>query len=294
VAPDPYQWKGTDRTLRGFNRGATHNEIGLQSVETTGYGVDGDFDGVVDELTVGDLTALTVYLAAQPRPTTNVELSALRDAFEAAGEGAEADLLELPAVTVDEIAAIDRGEGVFDAIDCSSCHVKSLDIDNPIFAEPSANPNYRDTVFPVGLDPVAEGVDPASPVFFDLGADQPDNKFVIDGVLHDLGSFESNGNGGVTVRLFGDLKRHNMGNGLAESIDEAGTGKSRWMTKELWGVGATDPYLHDGRATTLSEAILEHGGEASSHSAAFDGLPAGDQADLIAFLSNLTIYLPGE
>ena len=40
----------------------------MQPVELAGDGVDGDFDGVVDEMTVGDMTALAVYLAAQPRP----------------------------------------------------------------------------------------------------------------------------------------------------------------------------------------------------------------------------------
>jgi len=52
--------------------------VGLQGIELVGQGVDGDFDGVTDELTVGDLTSLTVYFAAQPRPTTQVELAALR------------------------------------------------------------------------------------------------------------------------------------------------------------------------------------------------------------------------
>ncbi|HSE39605.1 MAG TPA: hypothetical protein VLH08_02470, partial [Acidobacteriota bacterium] len=73
----PYQWKGNFATLRAFNRDAAHNEIGMQAVEIVGDGVDGDADGVVDEMTVGDQTALAVYLAAQPRPTSSIELAAL-------------------------------------------------------------------------------------------------------------------------------------------------------------------------------------------------------------------------
>ena len=42
-----------------------------------GAGADGDFDGVADELTIGDMSALAVYLAAQPRPTTRLELDSL-------------------------------------------------------------------------------------------------------------------------------------------------------------------------------------------------------------------------
>ena len=73
----PFQWKGSVPFLRDFNRGAAHNELGMQAVEIVGDDVDGDFDGVTNELTIGDMTALAVYMAAQPRPTTLLELNAL-------------------------------------------------------------------------------------------------------------------------------------------------------------------------------------------------------------------------
>jgi CxxC motif-containing protein (DUF1111 family) len=92
------------------------------------------------------------------------------------------------------------------------------------------------------------------------------------------------------VRLFGDLKRHDMGRGLAERIDETGTGRSTWITKELWGVGSTAPYLHDGRATTITEAVLEHGGEAAASRDAAKRLPAAERAQLVAFLENLVLF----
>ncbi|MEZ5591917.1 MAG: hypothetical protein R3F53_14875 [Gammaproteobacteria bacterium] len=62
--------EGSDAFIRKFNREASHNELGLQAVELVGYGVDGDGDGIVDEMTVGDQTTLMIYLAAQPRPVT--------------------------------------------------------------------------------------------------------------------------------------------------------------------------------------------------------------------------------
>ncbi|HTP41430.1 MAG TPA: di-heme oxidoredictase family protein, partial [Nitrospiria bacterium] len=92
------------------------------------------------------------------------------------------------------------------------------------------------------------------------------------------------------VRLFGDLKRHDMGPGLAESIDEAGTGASVFLTRNLWGVGSTAPYMHDGRATTLTEAIIEHGGEGETAKQAFLALSTADQQDLVAFLNNLVLF----
>lgn len=92
------------------------------------------------------------------------------------------------------------------------------------------------------------------------------------------------------VRLFGDLKRHEMGARLAESVDEVGTGASVWITKELWGVGSTAPYLHDGRATTITEAVLEHGGEGQASRDAMVGLSTAEQADVVAFLENLILF----
>jgi cytochrome c peroxidase len=62
------------------------------------------------------------------------------------------------------------------------------------------------------------------------------------------------------------------------------------MTRNLWGVGSTAPYLHDGRATTLTEAIIEHGGEAAASRNAFLARTHDDQAALIAFLNNLVMF----
>ena len=92
------------------------------------------------------------------------------------------------------------------------------------------------------------------------------------------------------MELYGDLKRRDMGQGLAESIDETGSGASVFLTENLWGVGSTAPYLHDGRATTLTEAILEHGGDAEASKQAFRDLPPEEQRDLIAFLNNLILF----
>ena len=66
------------------------------------------------------------------------------------------------------------------------------------------------------------------------------------------------------------------------------------MTKELWGLANTAPYLHDGRATTIEEAIIEHGGEAAAAAANFTGLSNGDQDDVLALLKNLVLFMAPE
>jgi hypothetical protein len=281
VSPDlvvrPYQWKGNFAFLRDFNRDATHNEIGMQAVEITGDGVDGDGDGVTDEASVGDMTALAVYLAAQPRPTSKLEL---------------ANLGLIDPLPADEVGEIQRGAAVFSAIGCASCHAPAMRITDPVFREPSALASFRDATFPAGQDPVARGVDPRFPVKFDLTRDQPDNQITDESgtVTMRLGSLRKDPQGRALAEVFGDLKRHNMGAGLAEAIDETGTGAATFLTENLWGVGSTAPYLHDGRATTLAEAILEHGGEAAASRAAFRQRGSDDQRSLIAFLNNLVLF----
>lgn len=275
----PFQWKGSELTVRAFNRGAGHNELGMQAVEIVGSGVDGDFDGVTNEFTIGDMTALAVYLSAQPRPTSLLELAAL-------------GLAEL---TAEQVDAIEHGEAVFHAIGCTDCHIPSLLLNDPIFSEPSQSSNYRDATFPAGQNPKTELVDPAFAVTFDLTADQPDNVIETpEGDVH-LGSLRTDSEGHAIVELYGDLRRHYMGGDLEEPIDEVGTGRGVWITKELWGVGSTAPYLHDGRATTLTEAILEHGGEAAGERNNFLNLSTSSKADVIAFLENLVLFkLPEE
>jgi CxxC motif-containing protein (DUF1111 family) len=151
---------------------------------------------------------------------------------------------------------------------------------------------FRDTVMPAGQDPIARGLDWHFPIQFDLTKDIEENaEHDSNGnVTRRLGNFHKDGNGKTIVPLFGDLKRHYMGAGLAESVDEKGTGAAVFLTRNLWGVGTTAPYMHDGRATTLTEAILEHGGEASGARSAFTALPEASQRDLLAFLNNLVLF----
>jgi hypothetical protein len=101
-------------------------------------------------------------------------------------------------------------------------------------------------------------------------------------------NFPRNAAGGVSIPLFADLKRHDMGEGLKESFALVDEEENRlFTTARLWGVADTAPYLHDGRATTLSDAILQHGGEAQQVRDAFADLEAEDRKDVLAFLRSL-------
>lgn len=272
----PFRWKGADLTLRAFVREAANNELGMQAVELVGRGVDGDHDGVVDELSVGDVSALEIYVAAQPRPVTTIEL-------------AEHGLIK--PLEAEEIEAIGHGETVFAEVGCDQCHRPTLTVQDPVFHVPSQSPFYRDAVFPGGQEPRAEGLDPIRSVSYDLTRDLPDNIIEDpDGEEIHLGVFAPDREGRAAIPLYADLKRHDMGPGLADAVDETGTGASVWLTKPLWGIGSTEPYLHDGRATTLDEAILAHGGEALAARQAYAALAEDERAELIAFLDNMVLF----
>lgn len=62
---------------------------------------------------------------------------------------------------------------------------------------------------------------------------------------------------------------------------------SEWRTPPLWGVGDSAPYLHDGSAATLKDAIARHNGDAKTVTEKFRGLPQGDQTALLTFLKSL-------
>lgn len=90
-----------------------------------------------------------------------------------------------------------------------------------------------------------------------------------------------------------DLLLHDMGPGLADQRPEWQADGQEWRTPPLWGLGLTKTvsgetaFLHDGRAQTLLEAILWHGGEAQSARDSVRGMDAPDRDTLIAFLESL-------
>lgn len=95
------------------------------------------------------------------------------------------------------------------------------------------------------------------------------------------------------IHPYTDLLVHDMGEGLADNRPDYLADGKEWRTPPLWGIGMFEqtngvPYfLHDGRARTLTEAILWHGGEAEKSKNSFTALPKADRAAVIAFLQSL-------
>ena len=90
-----------------------------------------------------------------------------------------------------------------------------------------------------------------------------------------------------------DLLLHDMGPGLADNRPEARATGREWRTPPLWGIGLTEQvsghsyFLHDGRARSLLEAVLWHGGEATAQQEAVVNMTTEDRNALLAFLASL-------
>jgi CxxC motif-containing protein (DUF1111 family) len=84
-----------------------------------------------------------------------------------------------------------------------------------------------------------------------------------------------------------------MGPGLADNRPDFQASGQEWRTAPLWGVGLIETvnghtnFLHDGRARSLMEAVLWHGGEAKRARERVRGFSADERAALIAFLQSL-------
>jgi hypothetical protein len=150
-----------------------------------------------------------------------------------------------------------RGHEDFEALGCASCHVPELPLDSADVVVP-----HRYGGPSLVVDASREGAEPR----------------IVPAAEDDV----------LRVRLYSDLKRHRMGAALAEERSEEGVPADEFLTPALWGVARSRPYLHDGRAPTLEDAILLHGGEAQASAAAYAALDDEGRAPLRVFLTSLT------
>lgn len=109
----PFGAKGTVVSIREFAERELFQRHGMQSVERFGANTDSDGDGVTDEITPGDLTALVAHIAQLATPGQVVPRS---------------PRFSLPAY---------RGETLFRQAGCTTCHIPSMTIESPHFTEPN-------------------------------------------------------------------------------------------------------------------------------------------------------------
>jgi len=106
-------------------------------------------------------------------------------------------------------------------------------------------------------------------------------------------------NVGSVQGIYSDLLVHRMGKEFetqdisylpqnpSEGDPESTPLQDEWRTPPLWGIADSAPYMHDGRAKTLEEAIRLHSGQAASSAREFDRRSPAEREQLLSFLNSL-------
>ncbi|HEX6544825.1 MAG TPA: di-heme oxidoredictase family protein [Bryobacteraceae bacterium] len=251
----PFHQASAVVSLRQFTINAFNQHLGMQATERFGIDTDPDGDGVINELTRADITAITVFQAALPVPGRTIPQD--------------------PEIR----RAAAEGERLFSAIGCARCHIPALPLDRQgwIYTEPNPyNP-------PGNLQP---GEAPRLSVDLmkaNLGHEHLTQRngvvmipLYTDFKLHDI------------CRSADDPNREVLNQNAAAGSESFYEGNPKFLTRRLWAVGSKPNYFHHGQFTTIREAILNHFGEALPSQQKFRALSSYQQGSVIEFLRTLT------
>jgi cytochrome c peroxidase len=259
----PWHQSASAVSLREFTNAAFNRHHGIQTVERFGRNTDPDGDGVVNEMTRADVSAVVMFIATLPVPGRVI-----------------------PNDREVETAVL-NGERVFSRVGCATCHVPSLPLERNgwIYAEPGPfnppdNLRARDGVRAVTVDLTDDRLPhprlmPATPDATVLHVPA-----FTDFKLHDLGGDDP-------------LMRDSLDQNQPVWSAAFSSGNRRFLTRRLWGAANEPPYFHHGLFTTLRQAILAHGGEALEERRRFEALTKYDQDSVIEFLKSLQVLPPG-
>ncbi|GAB4171824.1 MAG: hypothetical protein Kow0020_06690 [Wenzhouxiangellaceae bacterium] len=257
----PFHQASAVISLRQFTNNAMNHHHGIQSVERFGA-VDADGDGFDNNLSVADITAVSVWQAQLAVPGRVI-----------------------PRHPVIEQAVRD-GEQLFLDIGCADCHRPSLPLTSGgwVFTEPNPyNPdgNLQPGDYPTfSVDLGDPALDPPR-LPLDAGTQAVWVPAFTDFKVHDITSGPDDPNCEA-------LNMH-----FAGGTPEFHGGNCRFLTKRLWGVASMPPYFHHGLFTTMREAIEAHRGEALASWQAWTALDDYGRNAIIEFLKTLQVLPEG-
>jgi hypothetical protein len=265
----PFHQAGKVVSLREFSNNAFNHHHGMQAEERFDLNpakgeADYDEDGVERELTIGDITATSIYQAQLSTPA-QVMPKRKRDR-----------------------RIVDSGEQLFDQVGCSGCHMPSMVLNSRDFVEPS----------PFNPPGTCVGAVEGCPDYaFDMTrqGDRPRLKkgphgTAIVRAYTDLKRHSLCDDPGDQdpIRFFCNEL---LAQGRADQDGKPGA--EFFLTRKLWDVGNTAPYGHRGDVSTIFEAILLHGGEGRVARDQYTSLSDEDQQAVVAFLKTLQIVPQG-
>lgn len=184
-------------------------------------------------------------------------------------------------------------------VQTAGAFAEDMGVSNPVFPDASGNTEitlddvigaayYTQTLAVPDRDRSFANTRAGEKLFRDIGCASCHQPSLTTGSDHPIAALRNQ-----TFAPFTDLLLHDMGEGLADHRPDYLASGTEWRTAPLWGVGLADTvlpgsgFLHDGRARTLEEAILWHGGEAEPAQKKFRTLPKSSRKELIKFLQSL-------
>lgn len=243
----PFSRKGMQRSVREFTVGAMNQHHGMQAVERFGEGTDPDQDGVKDELTIGDITAVSVFQEALPVPVRRL-----------AGSDGDTGLAA-------------RGERVFAQVGCAECHLPSLHLNKTVFCDPDPlNPTSG---------PNTTFADTSQSLCFDLQKTSG-----LEG--NKVNAYTDLKRHVICDPKHPHYCNEPVSPLQVSDSGQAGP-ENQFLTAKLWDVGNSAPYGHRGDLDTIYAAIVNHGGEAAQSEGQFAALSDGDQQAVVTFLKTL-------
>lgn len=269
-----FGWRGQTPRLHDFVLGACANELGLE-VPDNPQPLDPlqpKYRPAGLDLTAAQCASLTAYVGSLPQPR----------------------FVEPEVPEQREIVA--RGRSIFASVGCAACHAERIGPLEGVFSDLLLH-----DMGPALADPV-----PAEATLVFL---KEEKLTASDLLLSDDGQVSSQPRP-IPQPQPPRPRGYNGGSGSASlslvanpsptfSIIDSKAGvrrefrivdsnvESEWRTPPLWGLADSAPYLHDGRAATVIEAIALHGGEADACTKRYFALPAGDRLAMLEFLSCL-------
>jgi hypothetical protein len=275
----PLHQAGNIVSIRQFSNNAFNHHHGMQAEERFGLNTDPDGDGFTNELTVADLTAVSIFQAT----------------------------LAVPGRVIPNDPAVERanllGEALFNQIGCATCHATL-----PLTADSNPGLSGQPGWIYFEPNPYNPSTGPNSPNLLLGPTNYPVSApaLTVDLTSDALPLPRLRPHAGVVMMpAYTDLKLHDISatsNPLTdpecEPLDQnqpAGTpgffaGNCKFITRKLWGFyNQGGAFMHHGKFTTAREAVEAHNGEALTQRQAFDALSADQKNALIEFLKSLQV-----
>ena len=249
----PFSQKGVFASLRQFTINAMNQHHGMEAVERFGARWTGeedfDEDGIKNELSPADISALVAWQASLPPP------------------------IQKQPEDVKWQQAASEGEKIFHKIQCAGCHIPALPLKNLTFTDPG----LWDTA-----GTLRQGENAAAKTSYDFALQAWAKSLK----RNEKGEALVPLFGDLKRHAIADAQVAALGN---ELLSQRFVERDQFMTSELWGIASTAPYGHRGDQLTLNEVIRVHGGEGRAARDAYLALTDAERSNLIAYLKTLVI-----